>query len=421
MMLKRCNQLGTNLIRSCALQSRCASSHRVPVEHEHCFTEEHAAMRASLRKIIDADINPYVDEWERAGSYPAKEVFGKLGKAGFLGAHKRGYGDSDLDYTYAIAVAEEIGSIRCGGVPMSIGVQTDMATPALARYGSEELRQQFLYPSVRGELVGCIGVSESGAGSDVASLKTTARVDGDDLVINGSKMWITNGGQADWMCLLARTEADQPVHSAMSLICLPMKTKGVKVNRLIDKMGMRCSDTAEIFFDDVRVPLTNVIGKRGEGFTYQMQQFQEERMIGVALALNPMEFLIDETAAYCSQRQVFNAPLLANQTIQFKLAELETEVEALRSLLYRAAALYSKGHDVTKLASMAKLKGGRLAQTLTSSCLQYWGGMGFTNEVVVSRFYRDFRLLSIGGGADEVMLGIISKLMGIVPSRKKTK
>ena len=231
MFMKRAGGYSGKALRGCIYrnQHRSSSSHRVPVAEEHLFTEEHAALRSSLRKIIDSEINPYVDEWEKAGLFPAKEVFGKLGKAGFLGAHKRGYGVSDLDYTYAIAVTEEMGSIRCGGIPMAVGVQNDMATPALARHGSEELRKKFLYPSVSGDLVSCIGVSESGAGSDVASIKTNARQDGNDLVINGGKMWITNGSQADWMCLLAKTELDKPVHRSMSLICLPMNTKGVKV------------------------------------------------------------------------------------------------------------------------------------------------------------------------------------------------
>lgn len=230
---------GRGLVRACGICSRFSSSYRVPVAEEPTFSEEHAEMRRSLRKIIDTEINPHVDEWEKAGRFPAHEVFGKLGKAGFLGAHKAGYGVTDLDFTYAVAVTEEMGSIRCGGVPMAVGVQNDMATPALARYGSEKLRSEFLYPSVSGDLVSCIGVSEASGGSDVAAIKTTARSDGDDLVINGSKMWITNGGQADWMCLLARTEADQPVHRGMSLICLPMRTPGVKVWRSFTAQCMK--------------------------------------------------------------------------------------------------------------------------------------------------------------------------------------
>ncbi|XP_034984830.2 probable acyl-CoA dehydrogenase 6 [Zootoca vivipara] len=381
------------------------------------YTQEHFALRASLRKIIDKEINPFVDKWEEEGQFPAHQVFKILGKAGFLGVNKpTEYGGLGLDFSYSIAVAEELGNIRCGGVPMAIGVQADMATPALARFGSEELKREFLAPSIAGDVVACLGVSEPGAGSDVASIKTKAVRKGDDYVVNGGKMWITSGCQADWMCLLANT-SDGPPHRNKSLLCLPMKLPGVHIAKKIDKMGMRSSDTAQIFFEDVRVPRKYLIGEEGMGFTYQMLQFQEERMWGVANILMPLENVIQETVDYTRQRKAFNQPILHNQTVHFRLAELATEVELLRSLLYRAIALYICGNDVTKFASMAKLKAGRLARELTDSCLQFWGGMGFTNEVLVSRLYRDSRLLSIGAGADEVMLSIICKYMDILPKK----
>ncbi len=313
-------------------------------------------------------------------------------------------------------MAEELGAINAGGVGMSIGVQTDMATPALARFGSDEMKREFLAPSIAGDMVACIGVSEPGAGSDVASIKTTARSDGDDYIINGGKMWITNGTQADWMCLLANT-GDGPVHRNKSLICLPMKTKGVEVLRKLDKMGMHCSDTAEIKFTDVRIPKRNRIGEEGKGFTYQMMQFQEERMWAVAACLKSHEKTIDETIDYTRQRKAFGKPLLDNQVIHFRLAELKTEIELLRSLLYRACEEYIAGNDVTPLATMGKLKAGRLGREIPDACLQYWGGMGFMNETRVSRAYRDRRLTSIGGGADEVMLSILCKYMGTLPEQ----
>jgi citronellyl-CoA dehydrogenase len=291
--------------------------------------------------------------------------------------------------------------------------------PALARFGSEELCREFLVPSIKGEYVSCLGVSEVGAGSDVASIKTFARKDGGDYVINGGKMWTTSGTQADWMCLLANT-SDGPVHKNKSLICLPMKTKGVQVARKLDKMGMRCSDTAQIFFEDVRVPQRFLIGEEGKGFTYQMQQFQEERLYAAASGLVSKERMIDETIAYTRQRAAFGKPILDNQVVHFRLAELKTEVEMLRALTYRAADLMLKGEDVTMLASMAKLKSGRLAREISDACLQYWGGMGFMNETWITRAYRDTRLGSIAGGADEVMLTIISKLMGTLPSQNRS-
>ncbi|XP_057897181.1 probable acyl-CoA dehydrogenase 6 [Melospiza georgiana] len=378
-------------------------------------TPQHRDLREALRKIIDKEINPFVDEWEEEGQFPAHKVFKILGQAGFLGVDKpTEYGGMGLDFSYNIAVAEELGNIRCGGIPMAIGVQTGMATPALTRFGSDELKKQFLVPTIAGDFVACLGISEAGAGSDVANIKTTAVKKGDEYVINGGKMWITSGSQADWMCLLANT-SEGPPHQNKSLICLPMNLPGIHVAKKIDKLGMRSSDTAQIFFEDVRVPCKNLIGEEGNGFTYQMLQFQEERLWGVASALTPLETIIQETIDYTRQRKVFGRPVLHNQTVHFRLAELAAEVELLRSLLHRAVALYVEGNDVTKFASMAKLKAGRLTREVTDSCLQFWGGMGFTNEVLVSRLYRDLRLMSIGGGSDETMLSIICKYMDILP------
>ena len=384
------------------------------------FTPEHDQLRASLQKFIAAEINPHVDDWEKAGIFPAHELFKKMGKMGFLGLCKpEKWGGSGLDYSYSMVMAEELGHINCGGVPMAIGVQTDMATPALARLGSDVVCQEFLAPSIAGDFVACLGVSEVGAGSDVASVKTSARKDGGDYVINGGKMWTTSGTQADWMCLLANTSDGEP-HRNKTLMCVPMKTKGVEIARKLDKMGMHSSDTAQIHLDDVRIPQRYIIGEEGKGFTYQMLQFQEERLWAGARGLIGLERLIQETIDYTRTRVAFGKPILDNQVVHFKLAELATEIELLRSLVYRACDLYLKGQDVTKLASMVKLKSGRLSREVADGCLQYWGGMGFMNETRVSRAFRDGRLGSIGGGADEIMLTIISKLMGTLPGTGNT-
>ncbi|XP_034016297.1 probable acyl-CoA dehydrogenase 6 [Thalassophryne amazonica] len=384
------------------------SPDRVPenAEDHLIYTQQHFALKESLGKLIDKEINPYVEQWEAEKAFPAHKVFKILGNAGFLGV------DKPVEY----GVAEELGIFAAAVVPMAIGVQSNMATPALARFGSAVLKEEFLLPSITGDKVACLGISEAGAGSDVSSIKTKAVQKGDEYVINGGKMWITNGAQADWMCLLANT-SDGPPHRNKSLICLPMNLPGVNVARKIDKIGMWSSDTAEIFFDDVRVPCKNLIGQEGLGFTYQMLQFQEERLWGVANILTVMDAIIQETIQYTRQRKIFQQPVLNHQIVHFKLAELQTEVELLRSLLHRAIALYIKGKDVTKLASMAKLKAGRLTRELSDSCLQFWGGMGFTSEVLVSRVYRDSRLLSIGAGADEVMLAIICKYMDTLPKK----
>ncbi len=380
------------------------------------YTQEHLELQRSLKTFIDREVNPHVDEWERDGIFPAHELFKLMGEQGFLGISKPvQFGGAGLDYSYSLAMTEALGHVDCGAVPMAIGVQTDMATPALARFGDDPVREEFLVPSVAGDFVACVGVSEVGAGSDVASIKTNAVKDGSDYLINGGKMWITNGVQADWICLLANT-GDGPAHRNKSLICVPMNTPGVTVARKLDKLGMRSSDTAQIIFEDVRVPQRNRIGEEGMGFTYQMRQFQEERMWVAASVLLAMQGAIDQTIEYTRQRQAFGKSILDNQVVHFRLAELKTEVEALRSLIYRAVELYVAGDDVTELASMAKVKAGRLQREVADACLQYFGGMGYMNETPISRFFRDGRLMSIGGGADEVMLTIIAKHMGTLPS-----
>ncbi len=384
------------------------------------YTHEHLEVQKTLKRYIDAHINPHVDEWEAAEIFPAHEVFKGLGKLGLLGLTKpEAYGGMGLDYSYSMLMAETLGHIECGGVPMAIGVQTDMCTPALARFGSDELKAQFLAPAIAGDLVGCIGVSEPGAGSDVSAIKSVARKDGDDYVITGQKMWITNSLQADWMCMLVNT-GEGPVHKNKSLVMVPMRdgpngklTKGIEVAQKIRKIGMHSSDTGLIYFDEVRVPQRNLIGNEGAGFIYQMQQFQEERLWAAASCLQSLGNCIQWTIEWAQERKLFGATLADQQWVQFKLAEFKTELESLRALTYRACELYVQGQDVLELASMAKLKAGRLNRLIPDGCLQFWGGMGFTLENKVSRMYRDGRLGSIGGGADEVMLGILAKIMGI--------
>jgi citronellyl-CoA dehydrogenase len=383
------------------------------------LTQEHDELRRTVERFVAQELNPHVDEWEEAGMFPAHDVFRRLGELGLLGLTKpEAYGGAALDYSYSVVMAEALGDCQCGGVPMAIGVQTDMATPALARFGSDKLRAEFLTPAIAGQVVACVGVSEPAAGSDVAAIRTTARRNGGDYVINGGKLWITNGAQADWMCCLANTSDGHP-HRNKSLIVVPMKTKGVSVERKLRKLGMHSSDTAQIHFDDVRVPTHHLIGDEGQGFSYQMLQFQEERLWGATNVLRSLDNAVRDTIEYTRSRKVFGRPVLDNQVVHYTLAELQTEIEALRALVYRATELYVSGQDVTLLASMAKLKAGRLIRAVSDQCLQYWGGMGFTWENRVSRLYRDGRLVSIGGGADEVMLSIICKLMSTLPQSPK--
>ncbi|TDG15754.1 acyl-CoA dehydrogenase [Seongchinamella unica] len=378
------------------------------------FTDQHNEIRRTVSQFVEKEINPNVEEWEEAGIFPAHEVFKKAGELGLLGIHKpEEYGGLGLDYSYAMVAQEEWGAANHGSVPLAIAVQTDMATPALARFGSDELKREFLTPAIAGEMVTAIGVSEPHAGSDVAAIKTTARKRGGDYVINGTKMWITNSTQADYICLLANTSDDQK-HQNKSLIIVPTSTPGFSTSPRLNKLGMRASDTAQLFFDDVVVPQRYLIGEEGMGFTYQMMQFQEERLAGAAITIKGLENCIRDTVEYTSQREAFGKPLLDNQIINMKLAEMQMEVESLRAMIYRACEMYINGEDPTLLASYSKLKAGKLSNSIPTECLQFWGGMGYMWDNPVGRAMRDMRLTSIGGGADEVMLGIIGKRMGLM-------
>ena len=384
------------------------------------FTSEQEMFRQSIRKFVEQELNPHVDEWEEAGNWPGHEVLGKMGALGFLGlTYPEEYGGQGLDFWYTLIFCEELAKTSCAGVPMGITVHTDMCTPALAYHGSDALKRQFLTPSLRGEYIGCIAVTEPDAGSDVASIRTRAQADGDDWLITGRKLYITNGAQADWTCVLART-SDEPGARGMSLIIVPTNTPGFSVSRKLRKLGNHSSDTAELIFDNARVPRTNTVGPEGMGFILQMQQFQRERLVGAILAYSSAEKVVRDTITYTQQRRVFGAPLIENQAIHFRLAELLTEIEALRALCYDAADRYVAGEDITRLASMVKLKGGRLAREVADSCLQFYGGMGYMEETPIARAYRDARLLSIGGGADEVMLSIIARQEGMLSARGRS-
>ena len=377
------------------------------------FTEEHEQFRQAVRRLVEEEINPNVDKWEADGTFPAHELFPKLGALGMLGLeYDTEYGGGGADHTFTLVLGEELGRADCAGVPMAIAVQANMATPALARFGTHELKQRFLAPTITGTLVAAVAVSEPGAGSDVSGVRTRAVRDGDDWVINGTKMWITNGTQADWLCLLART-SDEGGYHGLSLIVFPTDTPGFSVSRRLDKLGNRSSDTAELVFVDCRVPVANTIGEAGRGFQQQMAQFQDERLIGCYMAVAGMERALSRTMDYTRTREAFGKPLLANQYLQYKLAELVAEVDLLKHYCYAAAQAVVDHGDVTRFATIAKLKAGRLSREVADTCLQFHGGMGYMEEHWTARYYRDVRLLSIGGGADEVMLRILTMLEGM--------
>lgn len=378
------------------------------------FTEEHEQFRKSVRAVIESEINPYVDEWEAAGIFPAHELFPKLAKVGIFGLeYDPEFGGQGADHTYTVVLGEELGATtNCAGVPMAIAVQASMSTPALAKYGTDELKRTYLAPAMTGEMVTSVAVSEPDAGSDVAGIKTRAVRDGDHWVINGRKMWITSGTQADWICLLART-SDEGGYVGMSQIIVPTDTPGFSVGRAIKKMGNHSSDTGELVFEDVRVPVSNTIGEIGRGFQQQMSQFQDERLIAAYMVCGSMRKAIDRTIDYLRQRDAFGKPLLANQYIQYRLAELIAEIDIVTEYSYTAGERYAAGEDVSRMATIAKLKTGRLQREVADACVQFHGGMGYAEEMWPARYFRDGRLTSIGGGADEVMLRVIAMMEGM--------
>ena len=357
------------------------------------------------------EIRPNAEHWDKESEYPLQAIKA-ADELGLLNLHiPEEYGGAGLGSMEEVVVTEEL----AWGDPgfATAAYATSLAIAPIITGGTEEQKQKWLRKVAEEGALASYCVTEPQAGSDVASIATTAIKDGDDYIINGSKMWITNSTQADVFCTLVNTSEGQR-HNNKSLVIIPSATPGVSVDKPLKKLGLHSSDTAQIFFDNVRVPQSNRIGEEGMGFIYQMMQFQEERLFAAAASLKGMENNIQSTIEYTRERETFGKPILKNQVVQFRLAELQTEVEALRALVYDAVEGYIHGKDVLTKASMAKLKSGRLVREVSDSCLQYWGGMGFMWETGITRAYRDSRLGSIGGGSDEVMLGIISKQMGIL-------
>lgn len=379
---------------------------------EMYFNKEHDLVRKAVRDFVKKEINPHVDEWEEAGMTPLHDLFKKMGDLGFLGIrYDEKYGGEGLDYWYETIVLEECARIDCGGVPMAISVQSNMATPAIDEFGSEHLKQTYLKPALKGEMVAAIAVTEPDAGSDVAAIKTTAIKQGNHYLLNGSKTYITNGLQADFLTLLARTSED-PGYHCFSLFVVPTNLPGFQVSKKLDKLGMRSSDTAELYFDNMKIPVENLIGVEGEGFIQQMQQFQHERFSALPLTYVSIKEMIFETIEYLKGRIVFGKPLIKKQVLRHRLAHWLAQAESLQQMAYHIVRMKMEGQDVTREISMGKLLGGNLLNDVSAGCLQMHGGMGFMNEMKISRRFRDSRLISIGAGASEVMSEIITKTYG---------
>jgi citronellyl-CoA dehydrogenase len=372
---------------------------------------EHLAFRETVRRFVQTELAPRAREFDEMGRLD-RSIFPKMGELGLLGIrYDEKYGGQGLDYSYQAIFLEEIALCDNAGVCMGISVQTDMATPALHRFGSEELKRRYLVPAIRGEHVAAIAVTEPAAGSDVSGIRTRAVRDGDHWVINGSKMYITNAATADWLCLLAVTDPEAG-YGGFTQIIVPTDSRGFSY-KLLDKIGNIGSDTGLLFFDDVRVPISNTIGDPNRGFQQQMMQFQDERMVVVVTAPVTARRLWEETLRHTQQRMLFGKPLSKMQVTQFKLAELMIQITAAQELSYRCIRQMARGEDATLDISMAKVFATTMNQLVATSCMQLFGGAGYCWENHAARAFVDSRLASIGGGADEVMKQVIAKMLQI--------
>ncbi len=376
------------------------------------FTREHHEFRTMVRSYIQNELDPHVDAWEADGWIPLHEVFPDMAELGMFGLeYDPEYGGQGADHLFNVVLAEEFGRALHGSIGMAVGVQVGMATPSLHDLGTDEQKRRFLTPAMRGEHVTSIAVTEPDAGSDVAAIRTRAVRDGDEWIINGAKTYITNSLQADWLCLLART-SDEGGYHGMSQIIVPTDTPGFEVSKKLDKLGMRASDTGLLSFDDVRVPVDNTIGAVGAGFQQQMAQFVIERMWVAYGAAGAAQYALTRTAEYLRERHAFGKPLLANQYLQYRLAELAAETDLLRQYNYAVATAAMAGEAPIRMATIAKLKAGRLLRDVADWCLQFHGGAGYLEDGWVARFFRDNRLASIGGGSDETMLQVLARIDG---------
>ena len=379
--------------------------------HYPQFTAEHDMLRRTVRDWATNELAPHAEEWEEARLFP-RDVFTRAAELGLLGIRvPETYGGLGLDWWYTIAYAEEMVNCSMAGLTMGLLVQSDMATPIIEEIGTEYQKERFLAPAVRGEAIAALGVSEPNAGSDVAGIQTRAVKDGDHYIINGSKTYITNGTRADFITLAVRTGADG--FGGISLILFPTDTPGFSVSKKLEKIGNHCSDTAELFFEDCRVPVKNLLGQENAGFYYIMSNFQGERLVGAVTAIAGAQRILDKTVQYCKDRKAFGRSLMGFQTMRHQVVQLEAELEAARQLAYRAVDLTNRGVNATREITMAKLIGGELCCKVADRCLQMHGGAGYMAEYEVGRVWRDSRLIPIGGGASEIMREILVKVQGL--------
>ena len=373
------------------------------------FTEEHEALRDQVRRFVEAEIKPHALKWEEDGFVP-REVLRKMGALGFFGIrYPAEYGGSEMDTLATVILAEELGRSTFSGVAITALVHTDMASVHIANAGSKAQRDRWMPDVVAGKAICAVAVTEPDAGSDVKGIRTTARREGDHYVLNGAKMFITNGVYADLYCVAAKTDPQGKPSQSVSIFLVEKGTPGFSVSRALDKHGWRSSDTAELSFVDCRVPAENLLGQEGRGFYAIMSNFQNERTVIGAMAMGEAQAAIDLTLDYVRTRKAFGAPLWEKQVIRQRLAELASKVEAGRQLVYHAAWLDAQGFDATREVSMVKAYCGELVNEVMYDCLQFHGGMGYMRESAIERMTRDARVQAIGGGATEVMLEEVAK------------
>ena len=383
----------------------------VTMQDHELFTEPHRELRRTVRKFAES-LAPHAEEWDEAGIFP-REVFQQAGALGLLGIRAgEAYGGMGLDWWYTAAYAEELVHSRNAGVNMGLLVQSDIATPIIDEIASDELKREFLAPAIRGDRIAALGISEPGGGSDVAAIKTTARRDGDDYVINGQKLWITNGTRAEFITLAVRTGEDG--YGGVSLVVFPTDVKGFSVGRRLKKIGNKSSDTAELFFEDCRIPQRYRLGEENQGFYHIMTNFQGERLVAALCCVAGMELAVRDAIVYGQERNAFGRPLTKFQVWKHRLVEHLTAIEAARRLTYLAVDKINKTPDAaTREVTMAKLFAGDLAQRVIYDCQQLYGGFGYVTEYPISRSFTDVRLMTVGGGTSEIMKEILTKMEGL--------
>lgn len=374
------------------------------------FQEEHGMLRRSVRSWVAKEITPHVEEWEEQGEFP-RELFKWAGDLGFLGlTFPEEYGGSGVDYLAGAVFIEELARCGSGGISAGIGASVCIAAPQIYRFGSGELKKKFLAPTIAGEKIGSLGITEPNAGSDVASIKTTARADGEHYVVNGSKTFITNGARADYVVAAVKTDPGSG-HKGISLLVIEKETPGLSVGRKLEKVGWNTSDTGELYFEDCRVPRTNLVGEEGSGFYYIMQNFVWERLVMALGGVVGAQLALEEAIKYARQRVQFGKPLTKFQVTRHRLADMAAGIETARSLTHHALSLFVAGEDALTAVAMAKIYACETASLVCDSALQIHGGYGYMMEYPVQRLWRDARVGTIGGGTTEIMKEIIAERM----------